>query len=82
MLYLDLFCASVSKKDVLRYQKGLKGLFWRDLGILKKFPYNLMMIASSFYTISAYKRFHREILLMNNGETVVILYFMIILQTV
>lgn len=50
MLSLDLFCVSISKIDVLRYQKSLRERCLLDLGILKKFPYKLMIIASSLFS--------------------------------
>lgn len=65
LLYLELF-RTLLARCVLRPQKCLRGYFL-GLGTLKKFSYKLMVIASSLRIISAYEKFHRDILLSNRG---------------
>lgn len=46
-------CVGIHWQDVsLRYQKSLRKWFWGSLGMLKKFLFKLMAMASSFYVTS------------------------------
>ena len=60
MLYLDLFCASISEMCLNVSEEPTRGYF-SGLKCQKNFPYKLMIIASSLYAISAYERLHRNV---------------------
>ena len=62
MCYLDLFCASVGKMCSKVPEKPKKGYFG-GLKMLKIFRYQLMVIVSLLYTISAYQRFYGNTIL-------------------
>ena len=57
LCFISIDFAHLLARCVLRYHKSLRSYFG-GLGTLNIFPYKLMVIASSLYTISAYKRFH------------------------
>ena len=54
MLYLNLFCASVSEM-YLKVSEKPKRSYFLGLGMLKIFPYKLTIIASSLHTVQLTK---------------------------
>ena len=54
---------------VLGYQKSPREVIFGVWECSKSFPYELMVIASLLYAISAYKRIHRGTLLSASGTT-------------
>lgn len=57
-------CLKVLEKPIRSY--------FLSLGMLKIFPYEWMILASSLYAISAWERFHRNAVLSENRETCLI----------